>query len=543
MGKSKRRLREKALALAAEASRTSALTGTSQVAQQLRFSAWRPSSFDADTAAAYELDDERTFSRDLVRTAPVATGAIQTRASKIIGTGLTLQSRINAEELGLSEDEASAWQSKTEKRFHMWARSTLADVTRKQNFYQMQDLLLRSHDESGDVFSLLVNKPRQGWPFRLAVQVVEADRVCNPNGQMDTATLVSGVDMAADGEPLAIHLAKYHPGNLKRSVANEWKQIPFYAPSGRRNVLHLMKMQRPGQTRGRPCLAPIIATVKQLTRYSDAEVDAAVNSAALALFAMMDGAAFDLVYNDEAKQSYINAAAEYDGGLNSGKTVRLLPGESITAPTPGRPNPQFEGFFGAMLNLVSMGLNLPKEVLSKAFNASYSASRAALLDAWHTWKIEREWFTSNWSQPVYEEWLADSIALGIIDAPGFFSDPFVREAWCGSNWCGDGPGALNPLHEGQAAKLRIETGITTLAEETVAYDGGDWEEKTAQRAREAAARRAAGLEMEAPAGGGAAPTGEISDAPASQGRPEQDDPEDDPDEGDEEDDLTATLTP
>jgi len=257
---------------------------------------------------------------------------------------------------------------------------------------------------------------------------------------------------------------------------------------------------------------------------------------------MMDGAAFENVYSDEMKESYISAAAEYDGGLNSGKAVRLLPGESITAPTPGRPNPNFEGFFGAMLNLVSMGLNLPKEVLSKAFNASYSASRAALLDAWHTWKIEREWFTSNWSQPIYEEWLADSIALGIIDAPGFFSDPFAREAWCGSNWAGDGPGALNPLHEGQAAKLRIETGITTLAEETVAYDGGDWEEKNAQRAREMAARRAAGLEMEPPpAGGGEAPD-RVSDAPASKDRPEQDDPEDDPEEDDSSDDLAAIVT-
>jgi lambda family phage portal protein len=543
MGRTKRRLRKEAAAMVAEAGRANALVGSSQMAQQLRFSAWRPSSFDADTAASYELDDERTFSRDLVRTAPVATGAIQTRASKIIGTGLTLQSRINAEELGISQDEASEWQSKTEKRFHMWARSKFADVTREQNFYQLQDLVLRSHDESGDVFSLLVNKQRQGWPFRLAVQVVEADRVCNPLGQLDSGSLVSGVERAADGEPMRIHLARYHPGNVKRSGANEWTAVSFYAPSGRRNVLHLKKMQRPGQTRGRPCLAPIIATVKQLTRYSDAEVDAAVNSAALAVFAMMDGTAFQDIYSDQMKETYISSAAEYDGGLNSGKAVRLLPGESITAPTPGRPNPNFEGFFGAMLNLVSMGLNLPKEVLSKAFNASYSASRAALLDAWHTWKIEREWFTSNWSQPIYEEWLADSIALGIIDAPGFFSDPFAREAWCGSNWAGDGPGALNPLHEGQAAKLRIETGITTLAEETVAYDGGDWEEKNQQRAREMAARRAAGLEMEPPpAAGGDAPDGEPAAAPASKDRPEQDDPEDDPEEDDSSEDLTAIVT-
>jgi lambda family phage portal protein len=540
MGKAKRRqiLKELAAAQQTAPAGPSAVTGsglpvgTSDLARQLRFGNWRPFSYDADSEAAWQAGDERAFSRDLVRTAPVAAGAIQTRASKIIGTGLTLQSRINADELGLSEDEASEWQSKTEKRFHMWARSRFADVTREQNFYQLQDLVLRSHDESGDVFSLLVNKQRQGWPFRLAVQVVEADRVCNPNGKMDAGMLVSGVERATDGEPVKIHLAKYHPGNVKQYGANEWTEVPFYAPSGRRNVLHLKKMQRPGQTRGRPCLGPIIATVKQLTRYSDAEVDAAVNSAALAVFAMMDGTAFQDIYSDQMRETYITAAAEYDGGLNSGKTVRLLPGESITSPTPGRPNPNFEGFFGAMLNLVSMGLNLPKEVLSKAFNASYSASRAALLDAWHTWKIEREWFASNWSQPIYEEWLADSIALGIIDAPGFFADPFIREAWCGSNWGGDGPGALDPLKEAQAAEKRIEVGITTQAEETVAYDGGDWEEKTRQRVREVKVRREGGLEVEA----------QPAAAPMPEPVEDEDSPEDDMEDADEQDDPVEDST-
>lgn len=506
--------------------------GTSDIANQLRFSNWRPFAYDADSEATWQTGDERAFSRDLVRTAPVAAGAIQTRSSKIIGTGLTLQSRINADELGLSEDQASEWQSKTERRFHMWARSRFADVTRELDFYGLQSLALRSHDESGDVFSLLVNKKRSNWPFRLAIQLIEADRVCNPDGKMDTSTLVSGIERAADGEPTSIHLAKYHPGSVKQYAANTWQQIPFYSESGRRNVLHLKKMQRPGQTRGRPCLGPIIATLKQLTRYSDAEVDAAVNSAALAVFAMMDGAAFQDVYSDDLKEAYVAQAAKYDGGLNSGKTVRLLPGESITSPTPGRPNPQFEGFFGAMLNMISIALNMPKEVLTKAFNASYSASRAALLDAYHTWKIERVWFVSNWSQPIYEEWLADAVALGIVIAPGFFSDPFVREAWCGSNWGGDGPGALDPLKEALAAEKRIEVGMTTQAEETVAYDGGDWEEKTRQRSREVRVRRESGLMLEAQ-----------SVAP----RPDPVDPVDPDEEDDEEEDASmldqsATIT-
>jgi lambda family phage portal protein len=255
------------------------------------------------------------------------------------------------------------------------------------------------------------------------------------------------------------------------------------------------RILRPGQTRGIPDLGPIIATVKQLDRYSNAEVDAAVNSAALALFAQMDAEAFRDVFTDPGDQAaYIQKAAEWDGTINSGKAINLFPGESITAPTPGRPNPNYDPFFNSFLSLVGMGLNIPKEVLQKAFNSSYSASRAALMDAWRTFKIERSRFARQFCQVIYQEWLADAVALGLIDAPGFFGDMFVRAAWCGAQWSGDGPGALDPKKEAEAAEVRMRSGVTTLAKETVAYDGSDWEDNHRQRAEEVRRRRADDIE-------------------------------------------------
>jgi lambda family phage portal protein len=474
------------------------MTGTSRMARSPRFSNWRPQLLDPDGEAEYELADLRAFSRDLERTAPVATGAIETRVSHIVGTGLSLQSRIDAKELGLSDEQASEWQSLTERRFGMWAKSQFADRHGELCFYEQQQLALRSHDSSGDVFVLLGDKGREDWPFRLTVQIVEADRVSNPDGRMNTATLIDGVERDGDGEPVAIQVSRYHPGRLIPRTANTWERIPYRGSSGRRNVLHLKEMKRPGQTRGLPILAPIIATIKQLTRYTDAEVDAAVNSAALALFLQMDPEAFSdtTIFSDQERKRML-AAANWDGAIESGRAVNLMPGESISSPTPGRPNPNFDPFFGAMLNICSMGLGIPKEVLAKAFNASYSASRAALMDAWRTWQIKRVWLAQRLCQPIYEEWLADAVALGIIQAPGFFADPFIRYAWSQTSWCGDGPGALDPLKEAMAAAKRMEEGITTRAEEVVAYDGGDWETKHRQSAREMAARVRDGLHMPA----------------------------------------------
>lgn len=481
--------------------RIGAMVGNSAMAQSPRFSNWRPSSLDADSVSQFDLKDLRVFSRDLERSAPVAAGAIQTRVSHIVGTGLSLQSRIDAQELGLTDQQASDWQGFTEKRFSMWAESLYADVHGELNFYEQQELVLRSADVSGDSFVLISSQKRDQWPFQLATQIIEADRVCNPNYQANTATLIDGVERSQNGTPLKIHVSKYFPGQLTYNANNSWTDINFYGPSGRRNVLHLKRMKRPGQTRGLPILDPIIATIKQLTRYSDAEVDAAVNSAAMALFLTMDAEAFTDILTDAERTKVIGAASAWDGSIDSGKAINLMPGESISSPNPGRPNPNFDPFFGAMLNICSMGLNMPKEVLAKAFNASYSASRAALMDAWRTWKIERTWLARRFCQPIYEEWLADAVALGIVNAPGFFEDPFVRAAWCRTNWSGDGPGALDPMKEAMAAGKRMELGLSTLAEETVAYDGGDWELKHRQRAREVADRERDGLQapLEQPA--------------------------------------------
>lgn len=62
-------------------------------------------------------------------------------------------------------------------------------------------------------------------------------------------------------------------------------------------------------------------------------------------------------------------------------------------------------------------------MLIKEFNSSYSASRGALLEAWEAFKMRRKWFVDDFCQPVYEMFLAEAVALGRINAPGFFTDP------------------------------------------------------------------------------------------------------------------------
>ena len=82
----------------------------------------------------------------------------------------------------------------------------------------------------------------------------------------------------------------------------EWTARDAFSPSGRRNVLHLYRKKRPGQTRGVPYLSGIIEIVKQLGEYTQAEVDAAVNAAFYTVFVTTpDGSGLSQTERDEAK--------------------------------------------------------------------------------------------------------------------------------------------------------------------------------------------------------------------------------------------------
>lgn len=475
-----------------------ALSGAYSGASKSRptLAGWTVKSGDADADLLWDIDTLRARSRDLLRNSPIAAGAIHTTVANVVGTGLSLQSRIDGRALGLSDAAASAWQETTEREWRLWAESTGADLGRRQNIYGLQDLALRSMLESGDVIAVLTRAERPDSPYQLAVQLIEADRLSNSNHASDTPQLTAGVEMDRHGAPLAYHISRTHPGALGVTV-RQWDRILAYGDhTGRRNVLHLYRITRPGQVRGVPMLAPVIEHIKQLARYTEAEIAAAVVSGAFSVFVKMDPEAFSQIFDGEAQQTYLQERpSRWDGQLKPGAAVNLLPGEEIDSANPGRPNTAFDPFVQAVLRQVGVALEIPFEVLIKHFTSSYSASRAALLDFWRFVRCRRDWMATHFCQPIYEAFLAEAIALGRIQAPGWFTDPAVRRAYAAAQWIGDGPGAIDPAKEVAAAEKRVELGISTLAAESVLHDGGDWEDKHRQRIKETAARR----ELEPPA--------------------------------------------
>lgn len=468
---------------------------------------WRPRAGDANADTIRDIPTLRARSRDLERNSPLAGGAINTTVTNVVGTGLTLQAIPDREALGLSDEEAEAWGDNTEREFRLFAESKNCDVTRHQNFYGLCSLAFRSPLASGDTLVVLPFVDRgPSQIYKLAIQLVEADRVANPDFAADTATRTAGVEMDSWGAAVGFHVCDRHPGALVNRAGMKWDYVAAYGSStGRRNAMLLFDRRRIGQVRGIPMLAPVIEPLKQLQRYTDAELQAAVISGMYAIFVKMDPEAFDTIFDESGQKAYVNSAMGWDGSMNAstldggGKAINLLPGEEVDSHNPGRPNALFDPFVQAIIRQVGCALEIPFEVLVKHFTSSYSAARAALLDAWRFFRGRRDWIATEFCQPVYEAWLEEAVAIGRIRAPGFFADPALRKAWATAAWVGDGPGSIDPEKEVNAAEKRIGLRISTRAAESVLHDGIDWRVKHRQLVTEEKAAKADGLGAEPPA--------------------------------------------
>lgn len=496
-GRALSRLRSRAVLNAMD---SSGFTAPSSARRSMR--GWNVSANSADTDTLPKLTELRAASRDLAMNSPVAAGALERYRTNGIGYGLTLQSQVDRDVLGLSPEEAERWQQETEREFKLLAESKDMDAARTLDFYRMQSLAFVSSLESGEVFVLLPHIPRPNMPYDLRVRILESDMVCQPYGIPDTRKIRSGIETDDNGAPVTYHIAGKHPGDMYgfSTSDNTWTPVPAYgAVSGKRNVLHIFDQRRPGQRRGVPIFAPVIEQLKQLTRLSDAELMAAVIASFFTVFIKRVGAGDSMGLGETyaPDQQVVNATHRADDAylkqLGSGSMVELDDGEDISVAESKRPNAAFDPFFVSIVKQIGCAINLPFEVLMLHFTASYSASRAAIEQAWRTFICRRVNFSRDFCQPIYEEFLTEAVLRGRIKAPGFFLDPAIRKAWCGSLWQGPGKGQIDTLKETKAAVMKINANLSTHSKEAAAIDGDDWDRVVDRRSFEEHKLRKLGL--------------------------------------------------
>jgi len=458
--------------------------------------------WNANSRAPVEDIDEnlkllRQRSRDLYMNAPIAHSTITTIRTNVVGAGLQLKPIIDAKKLNITEEKAEKIKQKIETEFGLWAESKLCDSCRINNFYELQQLAQISWLMSGDCFALLkFEKATNIMPYSLRIHLIEADRICNKNGLIidknaeNNNSIYNGIEVNKNGASTAVWICSKYPNSYYYNIQEElkWIRVPFFGEkTGRRNILQLMESERPEQRRGVPILASVIEPLKQLTRYTEAELMAAVISSMFTVFITTkdsDTSVNPLGEMIPQDQQNYNTYEEREYELGVGAINVLGEGESIEIADPKRPTNSFEAFINSLAKSIGAALEIPQELLLKSFTSSYSASRAALLEAWKMFKMRRNWLSSDFCQPIYEEWLTEAVASGRIEAPGFFKDETIRKIWCKAEWYGPTQGQLDPVKEVNAAKERVNNGFSTRQKETMELTGTDFYNNVKQLKKE-----------------------------------------------------------
>ena len=467
----------------------------------------RIGSATADTPT-HELRTLRARSRDAGRNHLVGRSALLRCRTAIVGAGLVCRPAVDHEALGVTPEAAQAINTQLRAAFERWAEDPAeCDTEATLDFYALQGLALMSALSSGDCFALTPMELRPGGANELKVQLIEADRVCNPHDAPDTAVLIDGVQLRG-ATPAGYWIRNTHPGDTSWPVMPSWRYYAtFGSDTGRRRVLQVWNdKDRPGQVRGVPFLAPILEPLKQIERYSSAELMAAVLSAMVTVFIERDP-------DQTPTDTDAFEGTESGGGiaLGNGAIVDLAPGERANSVNPGRPNANFDPFFMAVVKQIGSALEIPQDVLLLQFNSSYSAARAAMLEAWRMFLTRRWWLVQQFCQPIYALLVDEEVASGRITLPGY-ADPMRRRAWTRAIWVGPAKGSMDEYKEAMAAEKRIAIGVSNEQMETAAMTGEDWNSVYAQRLREVQQRQADGMLAPAP---GAAPAPQPAAAPTA----------------------------
>lgn len=448
---------------------------------------WNTHSF----SPAHDIGDNqkllRERSRDLTQGgSSIGIGALKKLKTNVVGVGLKMKSTIDDEFLGIDVTEKRKLERNIERVWELWAESKNCDITRLDNFYQLTALIFYSYLQNGDAFALLPYLKRVGDPFGLKIQLIESDRCKSPLIYDRSKRIRNGVETNKNGEVIAYYFTKRHPGEYQMLTNDDLIRVEaFGAKTGHPNVLCVMERERIGQTRGVPLLSPVIEDVKQLARYTEAEIMSAVINAFFSIFIeneKEETQGFGELINPEDEKSIAgDSYADQALKLGFGNILELGPGQKAKSITPGRPNAQFDAFVTSTIKQIGSALEIPYEVLLNQFNSSYSASRAALLEVWKLYRKKRANLVSDFCQPVFEKFMDESVAKGYINAPGYFNDPLTRKAYLKNEWHGPAQGQLNPYVEAKAAVLKIENDLSTRSRESREMNGSDWEANVKQR--------------------------------------------------------------
>lgn len=397
-----------------------------------RTSGWHRSASDANTAATSALTSLRELSRDLRRNNGWARRGIEVIANNTVSWGIMPRSRPNR---SLARNKAAT------QLWNDWADTTECDFDGRVNFYGLQRLAMETIAESGEVI-IVKQPPADGAatiPMRL--QVLEPDYLDTSKHGLSTpdgGTIIGGVEIDRHGRRVAYWMFTAHPGS-QGLLTSRFESVRV--PADR--VLHVFRVERPGQVRGVPWLASAITRLNDLDDFEDAELMQQKVAACFGAF----------VTDMEGAPSTIGAPDNNDDELEHlepGHIAYLPPGKTVSFAQP--PTPQGGAFSERTLRRIAVSLGVTYEDLTGDYSkVNFSSARMARLAHWQNVHVWREHMLIPQFCAGVWRWAMETAA----EMEGWPRVPVAA-------WSAPPMPILEPDKEGLAYQRLVRTGAMTL---------------------------------------------------------------------------------
>lgn len=406
----------------------------------------------------------RNRARQLVRDNPYANRIVRIQAAHQIGFGITPRANTGDEVLDKQVNDLwSAWVAR-------------ADINGQLDFYSLQHLAARARAESGESIVRLRRLPAaiarsRRLPVPLQIEVIEGDLLDDQNSATlaGGARIVQGVEFDSAGARVAYHLLLEHPGEslgLASSVgvSSSTERVPA------RDILHLYRIDRPGQVRGISDFAPVLLRLDALGNYEDAALEKARIEACMTAFVIANA---DPSKGPLASTLPTGAAADTPRqvGFGSGMVNFLRPGESVETVAPTGAG-QFEPLALHYLTGISAGTGVTyDQTTGDLRQANFSSLRAGKIE-FRRATMQDQWllWIPRLCQPVWDAWVDQAILAGALpDRPGGYP----------VKWSPPAMEMVDPTREVPAAIAAIRAGLQTLPD-AIGERGEDWRAQLAE---------------------------------------------------------------
>ena len=471
-----------------------------------QMAAWTPYLWSPDAETNIYRDRIVSRVRDLVRNDGWASGAVTRILDNAVGANLRPipkpDHRFLANELDQKEYDlswAKEWATVVDANWRSWAISDLGrycDAARNQPFPDLMRTAFRHKLIDGDCLAVMMWAPdRQGRGrarYATCIQLVDPDRLSNPQLRFDDQTMRGGVSVDDYGAATGYYIRRAHQGDwFSAAKAMTWDLLPRETKWGRPIVVHDYDQDRAGQHRGGVGIfGPIVQRLKMLTKYDATELQSAVINGMFGAYvespfdpqlvseALDDGERLNFYQRDRTEFHADNSIV-----LGNARIPILFPGEKISAAQASHPHGNFEAFESAVLRNLATSVGLSAQQITNDWSdVNYSSARGALLEAWKTLERRRHDFSEGFAAPIRACWLEESVESDDYPWPGNRRPDFAvfRGALSKCRWLGPALGWLDPVAEVQASVMRMDAGLGTLEDEA-AVQGMEWEEVLEQR--------------------------------------------------------------